>query len=306
MKDIKTSIIVVAYNCSEVIEENITSCCQEIEAELIIVDNASVDDTVDKIKPYISENVHLIRNKENKGFTYACNQGIKLAKGGFILLLNPDASLEPGTLDAMSKNLNNNPQIGAVAPVLFYPDGSFQNYTRTFPTVSGLWIENFVPNKYWNKFKAYRNYTCQDIDFTTEQNVDQPAGAAFLFRKNWLLDEAYFIYGSDVDLCKTIKEAGYEIIQTPSARVVHHQSKGGTENMKLRPMLDADNFFAMRYYFKKFNQRNDYYKYIALFGISLFGRMILSIFQGKEQLRLRYSKLGYFLANKNFQTINGR
>ncbi len=295
-----TSIIIVAYNCADLIKQCIGSCIAEEGNEVIVIDNASSDDTLMQIAEF-GKQIKLIANDKNKGFTQACNQGIKIAKGKYILLLNPDAWLTAGCLSTLSTYLNNNSGVGAIAPMLKYPDGSFQNYTRTFPTVKGLWVENFIPMRWWHKFKAYRSYTCQGIDFSTTQQVEQPAGAALMFRNQWQLDEAYFIYGSDVDLCKTIVNSGYKILQLPEAKVIHHQSKGGTENKHLRLYLDLDNYFGMYYYFKKFKQPFSAIGYRILFGISLFLRAVISI--GRYSFTFRWKKFLYFVQNKNFKAV---
>jgi GT2 family glycosyltransferase len=304
LNDILISIVIVSYNCAEVITENIYSCLGSEISEIIVVDNASYDQSVSIIQSFESEKIKLIINPENEGFTRACNQGIKRAKGKFIMLLNPDAILQIDCLENLIAYLKVNPDIGIVAPCLYFPDGTFQNYTRTFPTVLSLWVESFVPMKYWNVFKSYRKYTCQDIDFTKEQTVEQPAGAALMFRNQWIMDENYFIYGSDVDLCKTVSDAGYKIVQIPTAKVFHHQSKGGTEAPKLRMYLDLDNYFGMNYYFRKHNQTIDAVFYRVVFSFSLLFRAFFAILEGNEKFLIRWKKFKFFLQSKNFKSIH--
>jgi len=301
--EIMVSVIVVAYNCAEVIGECIQSCLHEVNLEIIIIDNASKDETAHIVQSIKDERLRLIVNSTNRGFTQACNQGIEIATGKYVMLMNPDASLQAGCSSSLVKYLDEHSHVGIVAPCLYYPNGEFQNYTRTFPTVTGLWVESFVPMKYWNAFRSYRNYTCQNIDFTKHVEVDQPAGAALMMRQKWLLDETYFIYGSDVDLCKSVIEKGYQIVQTPEAKVIHHQSKGGTENNELRLHLDADNYYGMKYYFRKHGLYFSYLGYCMLFFISLFLRFIISFVQRNEERKIRYKKLKAFVLNQNFKML---
>jgi len=300
-----TSIIIVTYNCADVIYQNITSCIKEPNTETILIDNASTDGTLKQIES-LKNDITLIRNNDNKGFTHACNQGIDKATGKYILLLNPDAWLKDGSLSLLNNFMDNNKKVGAIAPCLFYPNGNFQNYTRTFPTIKGLWIESFVPMRWWNKLIDYRKYTCQNIDFSVQQEVEQPAGAALLFRHQWKLDETYFIYGSDVDLCKKIILDGYTIIQTPKAKVFHHQSKGGTENNHLRMYLDIDNYYGMQYYFKKHNEKYNYFMYCFIFGVSLFIRALLSFILFSNDKIMRWKKFIFFIQHKNFTSYFNR
>lgn len=297
------SVVVVSYNCADVIEENLKSFFNETGNELIIVDNASKDGTVEIVKSYLCENIKLIENSVNKGFTFGCNQGIRASRGKYLMLLNPDAFLQIGTISLLVKYLNLNQNVGIVAPCLYFSDGKFQNYTRTFPTVGGLWVESFIPMRYWNYFLSYRKYTCQDINFNNIQKVEQPAGAALMFHNKWELDESYFIYGSDVDLCKRIKDSGHEIVQIPEAKIIHHQGKGGTENITLKLYLDLDNYYGMSYYFKKFNQPMSLFYYRLIFSISLFARALFSFLEDKDSLKNRWKKFFLFIRNKNFLSI---
>lgn len=301
----RISIITVTYNCAAVIEENIQSVLKESEIESIIVDNNSKDNTTKIIEPYISERLKLIANKTNKGFTEGNNIGIHTAKGQYILFLNPDASLIPGVIHQMADFLDKNPGVGAVVPSLLFPDGTSQNYTRRFPTPCGLWVESFMPEKWWNRFRCYRRYTCQDISFKDYIKVEQPAGAAIMFRNQWLLDEYYFNYVSDVDLCKTIIKEGYSIIQLPNLHFYHHQSKGGTENKSIRTTLDLDNFYGMKYFFKKHNQKGYAIIYVLLFSVSLFIRWFVALFQNKKQRATRWYKFKMFLFNKDIKKLYG-
>ena len=297
------SIVVVSYNCEEVIAQCVHSCFRSNNVELIIIDNASKDSTVAIVKSLTDSRLVLIENTTNLGFTRACNQGIRRATGQYVMLLNPDAILQADTLSILSAYLDSHADVGIVAPCLYYPNGEFQNYTRTFPTVGGLWVESFIPMTHWNRFKSYRQYTCQEVDFSVAQQVEQPAGAALLLREKWLLDEHYFIYGSDVDLCKTVMDSGYKIVQLPQAQVVHHQSKGGTENPQLRIFLDLDNYYGMCYYFKKHREPLNAFLYRFVFSISLFARFLLSLFSDAKARNMRFKKFSYFIKNKNFTAI---
>lgn len=299
----RISIVTVTFNCASVIEENIQSIIKESDVEAIIVDNNSQDNTKQIIEPYLNERVKLIANNTNKGFTEGNNLGIKAAKGQYILFLNPDASLIPGVIHKLADYLDENLQFGAVVPSLLFPDGSAQNYTRRFPTPAALWVESFVPQKYWNAFPCYKKFTCQHLDFSKPREVEQPAGAAILFRNQWLLDEYYFNYVSDVDLCKTIIKDGFSIVQIPHLHFVHHQSKGGTENKELRTILDLDNYHGMRYYFRKHGQNYYAIIYTILFTVSLFTRWIIAPLMNKSEQDQRWFKFKMFLLNKDIKQL---
>lgn len=296
------SIVIVSYNCQDVISQCIASCIAVPIAETIVIDNDSKDGSVSIIRKFANQ-IKFYEEKVNHGFTKGCNIGIDAAKGKYILLLNPDASLTPGAVENLMQHLENDLSLGAVAPTLIYPDGSFQNYTRTFPTVSGLAVEHFVPRRYQAGFRSFRKYLCLDKDFTQDQYVDQPAGAAFMFRNNGMrLDEQYFIYGSDVELCKNIKVAGFKIKQVTNAKVLHHQSKGGTHlpNLKLKTYLDLDNYYGMSLYFKRHEKFMVFlgYKLIFTFGLAL--SILPGLIRGRKATYYRVKRLLSFLRGENF------
>jgi N-acetylglucosaminyl-diphospho-decaprenol L-rhamnosyltransferase len=284
--NIKVSIITVTFNCEAVIEQNIKFCMGIPDCEHIIIDNNSSDSTPSTLGKY-EENIVLIQNKQNLGFTKANNQGINIAKGEYIFLLNPDAYLIGDTVKILSQYLDNHLDVGAVAPVLEFPNGDIQNYTRRLPKPLPLFIESFVPNRYWNQFNVYRDYTCQSMDFLRDNIVEQPAGAGIMFRNEFQLDETYFIYVSDVELCKNILDKGYKIIQVSSAKIGHYMSKGGTENVnpQLRLFLDLDNYYGMQYFFRKHKQTMQLLMYRVLFFFGLLITAIVSSFNAKRTIK---------------------
>lgn len=247
------SIIVVTYNCAAVIEECLTSAVAEPDCRVILVDNASIDGTQDIARKFESS-ITALFNTHNLGYSRANNQAISLSSDEFILLLNPDAAIEHGSVKKLVSALRSSGDTGAVAPMLLFPDGSVQNYVRRFPTVCGVIVEHFVPRRYWRHFLCYRRYTCEDIDLSEQQLVEQPAGAAILFRRGPLLDETFFVYGSDVELCAYFKRNGLAIIYHPQARFLHHRSAGGTggTDPRIRAILDVDAYYAAGTYLQRY------------------------------------------------------
>lgn len=298
------SIVVVSYNCKDVITQCIESCISVPDLETIVIDNASRDGSAETIKSF-GNNITFFEEKVNHGFTRGCNIGIDAAKGDYIMLLNPDASLMPDTIEKLLLHFRKDVNLGAVAPTLLYPDGTFQNYTRTFPTVSGLAVEHFVPKRFQEKFKCFRRYLCLDVDFTKDQYVEQPAGAALIFRNNGLrLDESYCIYGSDVELCKNVIDAGYKIKQVTDAKVIHYQSKGGTNtpNLKLKTYLDLDNYYGMSLYFRRYAGWGRFLAYKAVFSLGLLASILPGAIKGKEIANFRIKRLLSFWKGENFSS----
>lgn len=299
-KPLDITAVVVSYNCADVIEDCIKSLIDENISKIVVIDNCSTDVTQEIISKFEGQ-IKFIKNNINRGFTKACNQGIREANTSFVLFFNPDAYTKQGALKILYNRLIENKKLGAVAPQLLYPDGKIQNYNRRFPILFGVLVESFVPSIFWNKFKSYRYYTYQDINLSENNNIEQPAGAAILFRNEFLLDENYFIYGSDVELCKNIIDKGYSIETEVSAMVFHHQSKGGTgeTNHYLKMKLQLEYYFAIRYFYKKHRMILKHFSYVFINSFMLFITAILSFFSlNKSKITIKWERFFYFLMNK--------
>lgn len=296
------SFIIVAYNCADLLEECVKSVLQFGSGQVIVIDNASTDNTREVLKSF-EKSATIILNDRNMGYTIACNQGIKAATSEYIFLLNPDAYLKNDSWNLLLDKLETDRSVDAMAPNLYYPGGELQHYIRRFPTIHALLVEFFVPSKWWKKFTSYRRYTCEDLDLTKAQPLEQPAGAALLFRANYLMDERFFIYGSDLELCKRIWTSGKKILLGPDAAVFHHQSKGGTGsgNMKLRTSLKLDALYGYGLYFREHHGIVYYNVYKIVFSLLLGVIVLLNMFSGKSILKDKWVRFTGFLTNKNFR-----
>lgn len=224
----KLSIIIVSWNvrddllkCLHSINENKPSCTYEV----IIIDNASTDETADMIKKHFPE-IKLIANHDNRGFAAANNQGMKVSQGEYILLLNPDTILHPKSFDILIDFLENNKDVGACGPKLLNTDGSIQGSVRHFPSFRGA-LHRHTAFKFLGIFKSeYKNWVMHDFKNDKQKDVDQIMGAALLVRKSiteqvGLMDERFFMYYEEVDLCYRIKQAGWRIVYIPQAVITH-------------------------------------------------------------------------------------
>jgi len=296
------NFVIVSYNCEDVIEECVRTVLQFGSGSVVVVDNASNDNTRNILLQF-ERRITLILNEKNLGYTVACNQGIKAQKAAYIFLLNPDAYLQDNSWMALLNTMESDSSIGAIAPVLHYPNGMIQNYIRRFPTIAALWVEFFVSPSRWRNFSAYRRYTCEDLDLNKEQIIEQPAGAALLFRSGFLMDERFFIYGSDLELCQRIINSGFKIQLQPASKVFHHQSKGGTgsTNYNLKAWLQLDALYGYGLYFK---EQRGYFYYLAfklIFGIGLGLVACCHLLTRTSMKGIKWKRFTGFLKNQNFR-----
>src|SRR5438093_4496785 len=222
------SIIIVTWNTCELLAkclEAVPAAVGELAAEIWVVDNASSDSTVEMVQERFPE-VHVIANRENRGWAGGNNQALKLSAGRFLLLLNADTEPRPGSLAALARFLDEHPDAGACGPMLLASDGSIQGNGRRFPT---FWKEFLdVTGLRHLALGAYiRHFGWGREDFTTRAEVDEVTGACLLTRRETaeqvgLLDEQFFMYYDEVDWCRRMKSAGWRVFYVPEAQVVHH------------------------------------------------------------------------------------
>ena len=225
----EVSIVIVNFNTIELLR----ACLQSIatdpsyrECEVIVVDNASTDGSVNMMKESFPS-VRVIVNKSNEGFARPNNMGIRIASGRYILLLNSDTEVKPGAIREMQSFLETHPDAGACGPMLLYPDGSLQHSVRGFPTLWTHWCDMSLLDKQFSHTVVFGGGQMAYFDYHRTQQVDHVMAAAFLVRREvcdqvGLFDERFTIYFNDMDLCYRIVKAGWKIYYVHTAHIVHH------------------------------------------------------------------------------------
>lgn len=220
------SIIIVTWNSREDIERCIDSVfthTKNINFEVIVVDNASSDDTPDYLGQLAEQNkIVCIPSQENLGFARGNNKGLQQARGDYILFLNPDTYLEDNALVELLTEYKKHPSLGILAPQLHNPDGTIQRSCRSLPTLLDQMIILF---KLHNIFKL-KKYFMLDFDHTSRRSVGQVMGAAMLMSKKVLasvgeFDSSFKRNFEEVDLCARVHHHEYTIVFTPETHVVH-------------------------------------------------------------------------------------
>lgn len=241
----KLSVVIVNYNVRHFLEQSLNSvlkAAKNISAEIFVVDNNSVDGSVEMMKKKFPQ-VILIENKENKGFSTANNQAIKQAKSEYILLLNPDTVVEEDTFEKTMNFMDAHPEAGALGVKMLDGKGNFlPESKRGFPTPEVAFYKLFGLAKIFPKSKIFGKYHLGYLDENKINEVDVMAGAFMLIRKKvldeiGLLDEHFFMYGEDIDLSYRIKKAGWKNYYFPETRIIHYKGestkKGSLDYVKM-------------------------------------------------------------------------
>ncbi|MBZ4687992.1 MAG: glycosyl transferase family 2 [Clostridiales bacterium] len=250
------SVIIVSYNNKKLLKQTIDSIYdtrQNINFEIIVVDNKSTDGSVELIKQNYNQ-VKLIENKNNLGFSKANNIGIKQSKGRYILLLNSDTIVTDNCFEKCIKYMKQHPDIGALGCKVVLPDGKLDPACkRSFPTPEVSFYRMTGLSKLFPKSKRFGKYNLTYLDEDEIHEVDCLVGAFMMVKRETieqvgLLDEDFFMYGEDIDWCYRIKNAGWKIVYYPEAQIIHY--KGGSSDKK-NPKLIYEFYRSMYLFYNK-------------------------------------------------------
>ncbi|RMB56877.1 glycosyltransferase family 2 protein [Dokdonia sinensis] len=295
------SIIIVNYNVRHFLElclSSVYEALHNLDAEVIVVDNNSPDDSCAMVKERFPE-VILIENKDNTGFATANNQGVAIAKGEYLCILNPDTIVAEDTFDRLYAFVTNTDgssrkskkEIGAIGTRLVDGTGKFlPECKRNLPT----------PRVAFNKiFGNGNDYYARHVKYTENGAVPILVGA-FMFLKTEIyrevggFDEQYFMYGEDIDLSHTIELAGYKNYYLGELPVIHFKGESTAKDSKYRKRF----YGAMRIFFKKHLRTNMFQDLVVSMGL-----FVATLSRKRTEQPPQIAPSAYFIVtqNKNLQ-----
>ncbi|MFI4947135.1 MAG: glycosyltransferase family 2 protein [Burkholderiales bacterium] len=219
----RVAVVVVSYETRETLLEGLAALASEPDASVVVVDNASSDGSAAAVRARFPS-VRLIANPENVGFARACNQGARDSRAPFLLFLNPDATLAPGSLTTLAALLQARPRVGAVGPRTRSANGDIQ--VSTGPDLSLL---SEIRQRRLVRGVALRDAAVlveAEGLHAVEREADWVSGACLLIRREVFdavsgFDERFFLYEEDADLCRRVREAGFNVLYSPAAEACH-------------------------------------------------------------------------------------
>ena len=279
---LKLSVIIVSYNVKHFLEQclhSVRAAIVGIDAEIFVVDNASVDGSVKMVKEKFPE-IICIANLDNPGFAKANNQAIRQSAGEYILLLNPDTIVETDTFAKIIAFMDSHADAGGLGVKMVDGTGRFlPESKRGLPTPIVAFYKIFGFSRLFPKSRIFNKYHLGYLDKDKIHEVDILAGAFMLMRKSvldkvGLLDEAFFMYGEDIDLSYRIIKAGFKNYYFPDARIIHYKgesTKKGSLNYVF-VFYTAMIIFARKHYSAKNAQL-----FSMLINLAIYFRAFLSI-----------------------------
>lgn len=251
------SIIIVNYNVKQFLlnlVESIYKAVASIPFEILVVDNASEDGSIETLKSKYPE-VHLIANKINVGFGAANNQAMQLAKGKYLLLLNPDTIVNEDTFAKMISFFNENKKVGIAGCKVLNADGTLQLACRRgFPGPWTSFTKVIGLSQLFPKSKLFARYNLTYLDENKSYEVDAVSGAFMMIRKEVYdkiggFDQQFFMYGEDLDLCYRTQKAGYKVFYVHTTEIIHYKGES-TKRSKIdetKVFYDAMHLFVRKH-----------------------------------------------------------
>ncbi len=279
------SFIIVNWNARELLEKcllSIINAGSHFNFEIIIIDNASEDGSIEMMRKKFPR-INLIANTKNLGFAAGVNQGIKQARGEYIVLLNPDVEIMESTVENLLEEFEKSTDYGIVGGKIKNEDGSIQPSVRAFPDVFSQVLISLKLKHIFNS-RAIGRYLAQNFDYEKRQEVDQVMGAFFAIRRKvieqiGMMDERFFLWFEEVDFCKRAKDAGWKIIYAPKTELVHLGGKSfGQISSAKRQMIFNK---SLRHYMRKHKGPIVWFAFIILHPLSLLFAFITGFFHPK-------------------------
>ena len=275
------SVVIVNYQTFELTKNTIDSILKydyPFNYEVLVVDNASKDDSLMRLQDYFKEdNVIFIPSKENNGFAAGNNQALSQACGRYVLLLNSDTIVWENTLENIYNYMEEHSDVGATGCRVLLESGELDKACkRSFPNVKNSFFRLFhIPTN-----SKDNDYNLDNLPDDGVYEIDCLTGAFMFIKKDVLdeigfLDETFFMYGEDIDLCYRIKKAGWKIVYCGKSKITHFK---GASSKKQKSKLIYEFYRAMYIYYKKHHSNESSFIVNFVVYVGIFLLCILKLF----------------------------
>lgn len=294
------SIIYVYFNTPDELNESITTIKQsigKIPYEIIIVDNNSSQKIPARL--YNNTDITVKRNKTNRGYGAALNQGVKISKGEFVLCVNPDVNFSKNALFTLVEKIQSDKDIGVIGPQMRTPEKTILQTASKYP----LFPKNIVLYTFLSKIPFF-NKLSRSYHYDPSRNysnVKAIGGACMMFRKKVLdeiggFDERFFLYFEEADVCKRIHHAGYNVTFLKNARVTHHVGKSLEDKSKIRTYFERSRFLFVEKHQGKIAAyiSESIIRYLSITNLILIGIVSLSLFLNIYKITTEMMFIGDF------------
>jgi len=259
-KNFDISIVIISWKMKDLLQsclQSIYKFTKEVKFEIIMIDNNSQDGTSEMIQSEFPE-IILIKNKENRGVAPARNQGMAVAKGKYVLILDADVELIENTILKLYEFMESNPCCGVVGSKLVSTNRQLQFSCKRFPNLLSFIFRRLEHFDSIKNSKTLRYHTMQDWDHKEIKEVDYLIGACQFIRgevikKIGMYDDKIFYGPEDIDFCLRIWKAGWKVMYSPHTQIVHHEQRITKKN--IFSSISLKHFIGILYIYRKYNFR---------------------------------------------------
>jgi len=238
--DCRIDIVTVAYNSAGELRRCVEHLCSADHLQVVVVDNASVDGTLETVADL---DVVSIRLETNRGFASGCNLGWRAGAAPYVLFLNPDAQISVEAIERLVAVLRRDPRAAAAAPTIVHDDGTLAHSLRRFPRLRSTFAQALFLHRLFPKARWTDELIHDDCLYERRWSPEWVSGACLVVRRRALeelggWDERFFLFGEDIDLCRRLRDAGHTLWFEPSATCVHVGGASAPASISL-PLLTA-------------------------------------------------------------------
>lgn len=283
----EVAVIIVSHNCATWLTPCLTSLfahAGDAELDVIVVDNGSSDGSPELVEQHFPS-ARVLRER-NLGFAYGCNRGLEAADAPFVLFLNPDTEILEGTLAALVDAMRERPCVGLAGCRQLTPDGALFPTIRRFPSAGRHFLEALGCERFPFRAGWRGERILEPSAYDQEVRCDWTSGSFMFARREAVvavgfMDERFFIYCEEPDLCIRIKLAGWDVRHIPTMTILHHANKDSSD-----PRLAAQNAYARRQYF--FKHFSPMHRLLAIGALALYHAIrVLVIMPDRDVARSR-------------------
>ncbi len=275
---ITVSVVIVNWNAKDYLLRCLSSLARlgtrQHQLEVIVVDNASTDGSAQAVTAEFPQ-VNLIRNHDNLGFARANNVGVAQSTGQYICFVNSDVEVHAGCIDRLIRYCERNRKVGMAGPLILGSDGLLQRSCRGFPGVWNMLCRALALDVMFPRVKAFSGYSLRHWAQLSQRPVDILTGCFWLVRREamervGLLDEAFFIYGEDMDWCRRFWDRGCSVMFVPDAVATHH---GGASSANAPVRFYLERHKADLRYWQKHHPAGAVRGYLLITGVHMLLRL---------------------------------
>jgi len=268
------AVVIINHNTCQNLRECLATVEGEHASEVVVVDNASTDNSVEIVKNEFPE-TRLFSNKSNSGYGSAANQAITRCNAPYVLLLNSDTCLHPGSLRALCAYLDEHPKAAIVGPRLINTDGSLQPSCYSFPTPFQVFLEETTLNRFIGHIPVIADNHLRTWSHTSSRIVPWVLGAALAIRRQSFdavggFDTSFFMFAEEIDLCYRLLTAGWQTHFTPAATITH---AGGASTRQYRAEMAVRFFQSMAHFYRLHYSRADYVQFMGVMKAIVLARL---------------------------------